>query len=104
MWVNSASTEIPISVFPCKSNVSRALDCGVTGVMVPMVKNGEEARRFADWAKFAPTGQRGLGGSGAHTEYLDAAKNPEAFMRQENENILTIAQIELSEAIDNIED
>ncbi|MEA4871301.1 MAG: hypothetical protein VB076_00580, partial [Synergistaceae bacterium] len=71
MWVNSASTEIPISVFPCKSNVSRALDCGVTGVMVPMVKNGDEARKFADWAKFAPVGQRGLGGSGAHTEYLD---------------------------------
>ncbi|MDD3930424.1 MAG: aldolase/citrate lyase family protein, partial [Sphaerochaeta sp.] len=23
-----------------KGNVSRALDCGVTGVMVPMVKNG----------------------------------------------------------------
>jgi 2,4-dihydroxyhept-2-ene-1,7-dioic acid aldolase len=87
-----------------KGNVSRALDCGVTGVMVPMVKNGDEARKFADWAKFAPIGQRGLGGSGAHTAYLDAAKDPEAFMKQENEQILTIAQIELSEAIDNIED
>jgi len=87
-----------------KGNVSRALDCGVTGVMVPMVKNGDEARKFANWAKFAPIGQRGLGGSGAHTAYLDAAKDPEAFMKQENEQILTIAQIELSEAIDNIED
>lgn len=86
-----------------KGNVSRALDCGVTGVMVPMVRNGEDARKFADWAKFAPIGQRGLGGNGAHSEYYDAAKDPEAFMRKANEEVLTIAQIELSEAIDNID-
>lgn len=87
-----------------KGNVSRALDCGVTGVMVPMLRNAEEARNFANWAKFAPVGKRGLGGNGAHTEYLDASKNSEVFMREQNSCVLTIAQIELSEAIDNIEE
>jgi len=87
-----------------KGNISRALDCGVTGVMVPMVRNGEEARKFANWAKYAPIGERGLGGNGAHTEYLDSSKDPEGFMRQENAKVLAIAQIELSEAVDNIED
>ena len=87
-----------------KGNVSRALDCGVTGVMVPMIKDKQEARQFANWAKYAPLGQRGLGGSGAHTSYLDASKNPEEFMHKENDTILTIAQIELKEAIENIDE
>lgn len=87
-----------------KGNVSRALDCGATGIMVPMLRNGEEARKFANWAKYAPIGERGLGGSGSHTEYLDAAKDPLDFMEKENEKVLTIAQIELSESVDNIDD
>ncbi|MGE4585083.1 MAG: HpcH/HpaI aldolase/citrate lyase family protein [Sphaerochaeta sp.] len=87
-----------------KGNVSRALDCGVTGVMVPMIHNGEEAQKLADWAKYAPLGKRGFGGSGAHTAYLDASKNPEAYMAEENKKVLAIAQIELKEAIDNIEE
>lgn len=86
-----------------KGNVSRALDCGATGVMVPMIKDAEEAQKLANWAKFAPIGERGLGGNGAHTAYLDAAKTPQDFMERANDEILTIAQIELAEAIDNIE-
>lgn len=86
-----------------KGNVSRALDCGATGVMVPMIKDAKEAKKFAAWAKFAPIGERGLGGSGAHTSYLDAAKEPQSFMEKANDEILTIAQIELAEAIENID-
>jgi 2-keto-3-deoxy-L-rhamnonate aldolase RhmA len=86
-----------------KGTVSRALDCGSTGVMVPMIKNAAEAQLLANWAKFAPIGERGLGGSGAHTNYLDAAKDPQSFMEQANDEILTIAQIELAEAVDNID-
>jgi 2-keto-3-deoxy-L-rhamnonate aldolase RhmA len=87
-----------------KGNVSRALDCGVTGVMVPMIKDGDEARRFADWAKYAPTGNRGLGGWGAHTQYRDTSSEMETFLPQENERVLTIAQIELAEAIEHIDE
>ncbi|HPZ15336.1 MAG TPA: aldolase/citrate lyase family protein [Sphaerochaeta sp.] len=87
-----------------KGYVSRALDCGVTGVMVPMIRNGEEAYQFAQWAKYQPIGNRGLGGWGAHTNYRDSSAMGEAFLREENERILTIAQIECSEAITNIDD
>lgn len=86
-----------------KGNVSRALDCGVTGVMVPMIRTANDAKLFAGWAKYAPIGERGLGGNGAHTEYHDEGSNSEAFMPSENARVLTIAQIELSEAIDNID-
>ena len=87
-----------------KGNVSRALDCGVTGIMVPMIKDKNEAQQFVNWAKYAPIGQRGLGGSGAHTSYLDASKDPARFMAKENESVLTIAQIELKEAVQNIDE
>jgi 2-keto-3-deoxy-L-rhamnonate aldolase RhmA len=86
-----------------KGNVSRALDCGVTGVMVPMIRNAEDAELFALWAKYAPIGGRGFGGNGAHTAYRDEGGSSVAFMQSENPRILTIAQIELAEAIDNIE-
>ena len=86
-----------------KGNISRALDCGVTGIMVPMIRNAEDAKLFAGWAKYAPVGVRGLGGNGAHTDYHDEGGNSPSFMQSENPKILTIAQIELSEAIDNID-
>ncbi|HHT80536.1 MAG: aldolase/citrate lyase family protein [Sphaerochaeta sp.] len=86
-----------------KGTVSRALDCGVTGVMVPMIRNADDARLLAGWAKFAPIGERGLGGNGAHTEYHDEGGNSSSFMKKSNSKVVTIAQIELSEAIDNID-
>lgn len=87
-----------------KGYVSRALDCGVTGVMVPMIKNGDEARAFVHWAKYQPIGKRGLGGWAAHTDYRDASSGGQAFLDETNAHILTIAQIELAEAIDAIDD
>ncbi|MCK9548203.1 MAG: aldolase/citrate lyase family protein [Sphaerochaeta sp.] len=87
-----------------KGYVSRALDCGVTGIMVPMIKNGEEARAFARWARYQPIGKRGIGGWGAHTDYRDASCLGEAFFSQTNASILTIAQIEVAEAIEAIDE
>ena len=86
-----------------KGNVSRALDCGVTGVMVPMIKDAEDAKLLAGWAKYAPVGGRGFGGSGAHTQYADAGGKAPQFMAEENPRILTIAQIELACAVDDVD-
>ncbi len=86
-----------------KGYVSRALDSGVTGVMVPMIKSEEEARAFVRWAKYQPIGARGIGGWGAHTDYRDASSRGGAFLAEANAQVLTIAQIELAEAIDAID-
>ncbi|MCH3917907.1 MAG: aldolase/citrate lyase family protein [Spirochaetia bacterium] len=87
-----------------KSYVSRAFDCGVSGVMVPMIRNGEDARRFAGWAKYPPLGVRGFGSNSAHTEYRNVNGNSAQFMEEENERTLAIAQIELKEAIEEIDE
>lgn len=73
--------------------VSRALDCGADGVMVPMIDSVEQARDFVRWAKYPPVGGRGLSSRGGHTGYLsngDAA----AHMAAANREVVTIAQIE----------
>src|SRR5918912_4160736 len=39
--------------------VSRALDVGALGVMLPMVETADQVRNLVRWAKFAPEGGRG---------------------------------------------
>jgi 2-keto-3-deoxy-L-rhamnonate aldolase RhmA len=87
-----------------KGYVSRALDCGCTGVMVPMVGSVQQAELLAGWCKFAPGGKRGLGNIGTHSNYA-AVKGSEAsgFMSAANEQVLAIAQIETAGAIEEIE-
>jgi 2-keto-3-deoxy-L-rhamnonate aldolase RhmA len=80
--------------------VSRALDCGVEGVMVPMISSVEEARRFVGWAKYPPLGERGLASSAGHTGYT-SPKNVTDMMQQMNRNTLAIAQMETRSAAEN---
>jgi len=79
--------------------VSRALDCGATGVMVPMVESVEQAKSLAGWMKFAPLGVRGLGGSGGHTGFAGLGGPAPDFMARANKDTLAIAQIETKAAI-----
>ena len=85
-----------------RAYVSRALDCGVEGVMVPMLETPEQARRFVDWAKYPPLGSRGLSSTGPHSDFRKPA-NVIQFMAEANRDTLTIAQIETATAIENIE-
>jgi 2-keto-3-deoxy-L-rhamnonate aldolase RhmA len=85
-----------------KALVSRVLDAGATGVMVPMVETPEQASRLAGWSKFAPVGNRGLGSVGTHTGFVSV--NATQFMPQANRDVLTIAQIETGPAIEAIDE
>jgi 2-keto-3-deoxy-L-rhamnonate aldolase RhmA len=85
-----------------KGYVSRIMDAGAVGVMVPMLESVEQARQFVDWAKFAPVGKRGFGSAGGHTNY-GAASDAVGFMKAANEETLTIAQIETGQAVERIE-
>jgi 4-hydroxy-2-oxoheptanedioate aldolase len=86
-----------------KGYVSRVLDCGCSGVMVPMVESAEQAQLLARWCKFAPVGNRGLGSSGYHTNFTAVSGGAAAgFMAAANEQVLAIAQIETAAAIEEI--
>jgi 2-keto-3-deoxy-L-rhamnonate aldolase RhmA len=87
-----------------KGYVSRSLDCGTTGVMVPMLESVEQAHLLVRWAKYAPLGGRGFGASGSHTNFAGVAPDRiPAFMSKANVDTITIAQIETAQAIQNID-
>lgn len=85
-----------------KGYVSRVMDAGAVGVMVPMLETVEQARALADWAKYAPVGKRGFGSAGGHTNYA-AAGDAVALMKSVNDETLSIAQIETAQAVERID-
>lgn len=85
-----------------RKDVSAALDCGATGIMVPMIESAKQAYDLVQWSKYPPLGDRGYSG-GANTNY-----SPLATVRENldsiNDRTITIAQIETKKGIDNAEE
>lgn len=84
-----------------RRDVSQALDCGASGVMVPMIETKEQAEQLVAWSKYPPIGSRSYSG-GANTHYRPSG-NHAANMRELNERTLTIAQIETVRGVENVE-
>jgi 2-keto-3-deoxy-L-rhamnonate aldolase RhmA len=89
---------------PCgaKDYVSRALDSGAAGIMVPMVETKEHAETVVKYSKYQPVGDRGYTAGGPHTAYL-GGKHVE-LMERGNAKVLSIAQIETKLAVQNAEE
>jgi 4-hydroxy-2-oxoheptanedioate aldolase len=84
------------------NEISRFLDAGARGIMVPFVESREDAQRAVAFSKFAPAGRRGLaaprcGGFGADLP-LDQ------FVSRENRETFLIAQIESLRGLENLAD
>jgi len=81
--------------------ISRCLDIGAQGLIVPMVKSGDEARQIVREAKFPPAGRRSACLSRA------AGCGVENFRRYYttfNDEIIIVAMIEHIDAVNNIEE
>ncbi len=87
-----------------RAYISRVMDAGVQGVMVPMISSAEEAKKLVGWARYEPIGNRGLSSNGGLTDYLGMGTDAVSFMKEQNAKTLTIAQIETKEAIDCIDE
>ena len=83
-----------------RDHISRAMDCGAIGAMVPMTDTVEQAEEIVRWSKYAPLGERGYGSGCAHTSYVGGGKHQE-IMEHGNRKIISIAQIETKLAVDN---
>jgi 4-hydroxy-2-oxoheptanedioate aldolase len=82
--------------------VSRALDCGAEAIIAPMINNAGDAQRFASVAKFPPLGERSFGPQRAMT--LQGRPATVDYLREANEQTLTLAMIETPAALNNVED
>lgn len=85
-----------------KGDVSRVLDAGAKGVMVPMIETLEQAKQLVQYAKYPPIGGRSYSG-GANTFY-QREKDHRKAMDEMNQEIVVIAQIETMLGVSNVEE
>jgi 4-hydroxy-2-oxoheptanedioate aldolase len=81
--------------------VSRALDFGAEGIIAPMINTAADAKAFAAAAKYPPLGERSWGPHRAMT--LGGVAEMSTYLREANDNIITLAMIETRTALANFE-
>jgi len=81
--------------------ISRVLDAGAEGIMVPMTSTKEQAEEIVHCSKYTPFGHRGFGTQTGQTDYKPLKTLD--FMKEANEHTLIVAQIETREAIENVD-
>jgi 2-dehydro-3-deoxyglucarate aldolase/4-hydroxy-2-oxoheptanedioate aldolase len=79
--------------------IARVLDLGAMGVVIPFVGNPQQARQIVDHAKYPPEGRRGVAFGVAHDDYEGG--DLVAKMRNANDDVLLIAQIENAEGVED---
>ena len=80
---------------------ARSLDCGASGVIMPMIETVDDARLFVDSVKYPPLGRRSYGPTRAAQIHSYTDRNqyvPDARMQT-----LAFAMIETASAVENLE-
>lgn len=85
-----------------RRDVSRMLDAGASGIMVPMIETKEQAQQLVDWSKYPPLGKRSYSG-GANTHYASGG-NHAKNMKNINHRTITIVQIETVKGVENVDE
>ena len=80
--------------------LSRVLDLGARGVMIPRVETRQQAEAIVRQLKYAPQGRRGVALGIAHDLYRPAGAD---FFAQANEETTVIIQLETVKAFENLE-
>ncbi len=81
--------------------LSRVLDMGLRGVMIPRVETRAQAEEIVAQLKYAPLGRRGVALGVAHDLYR--AGGPE-FFAQANESTIVILLLETVKAFENLDE
>lgn len=84
------------------SLLSRALDVGAQGVLVPHVETKQEMEAIVHATKYHPQGMRGLVSKGPHNRY--AASDLALSLEQANRETLLAVMIESVRALENLEE
>lgn len=91
-------TRVPDAAF---APLSRALDVGARGVMVPRVETRRQAEDIVSQLKYAPAGRRGVALGVAHDLYRPGG--PEFFAKA-NEETCVVLMVETEKAFENLDD
>lgn len=81
-------------------NLSRPLDSGAAGLLIPQIQTTEDVKNIVKWCRYSPVGERGMALSRQHT-FFDGGNSVETMQRL-NEEIVLAIQIEHREAIQRL--
>ena len=81
--------------------VSRALDAGADGIMVPQVDSVDDVRAAVRAAKYPPLGRRGMTHIGAHDDY--GRRSTTEVLTNANRETILIVQIETAQALADVD-
>jgi 2-dehydro-3-deoxyglucarate aldolase/4-hydroxy-2-oxoheptanedioate aldolase len=100
---SKAASAVPVVRVPATDYqfIARVLDVGARGIMVPMVEDAAQAERLVRAAKYPPEGRRGSAFGVAHDDYV--LGDVPATMKQCNDEVLLIAQIETESGLENVD-
>jgi 2-keto-3-deoxy-L-rhamnonate aldolase RhmA len=82
--------------------ITRALDCGALGIVVPRVHSAAEAAAAVRAMRYTPEGNRGFGMHSIMTNFEWG--DPVAMMAEANRQTLAICQVESREALESVEE
>lgn len=82
--------------------VARTLDAGADGVMLPRTETRDQAEHLVRYARYRPLGERGISTFAGHNNFTTIADVP-GFLRQRNDDVMLIAQIETMKGVENRE-
>jgi len=95
----SAAGSVPLVRIPCCSleNIKRVLDTGAWGIIVPMVNSRAEAEAVVAAARYAPHGNRTIGGQ---LHAVNFETDPATYYARANDEILVVIMAEHVKAIE----
>jgi 4-hydroxy-2-oxoheptanedioate aldolase len=93
---SAPAMRIPLGAFDI---ASRALDFGAEAIVAPMINTVDDARQFANAAKYPPVGERSWGPTRAMS--LQGKTSAVDYLREANDGTLTFAMIETATALGN---
>jgi len=82
--------------------ITKVLDMGADGILVPMVNKIEQAKEIVKYAKYTPLGARGISTTRAHTNY--GVSNLCEYLDAANKRVNVCIQLETKEAVDRVEE
>src|SRR3989475_13305398 len=90
---------VPLARVPWNTgeNIKRVLDNGAYGIVVPMVNSRAEAEAVVNAARYAPKGNRSIGGQ-LHAANFET--DPATYYAKANEEILVVVMMEHVDAIE----
>lgn len=87
-----------------RTNILKALDIGIQGILVPMVNTAEQAREVVALAKYPPFFPEGKRGVALRRAARYGAVNPIDYFQQANSEIFIAVQCETKEAVSNLDE